>query len=164
LGESHRQRLLEALRERDAARLELQRVSDARLHAERRLEKVTEVLHRATSNGGPRPVGGDGVEEQHVSELRDELAIAIARANSAERRLADVDQARSQLGESVEGLRDAAAAAESRVRQLESELDAATREHEQHAVDLQATHAATAAELASASARAEHLATECEVA
>ena len=33
LGEAHRQRLLEALRDRDAARLELQRVSDARLHA-----------------------------------------------------------------------------------------------------------------------------------
>ena len=86
LGEAHRQRLLEALRERDAARLELQRVSDARLHAERRLEKITEVLHRATSTGGPRPVGGDGVEEQHVRELRDELAIAIARAKSAEAR------------------------------------------------------------------------------
>ena len=86
LGEAHRQRLLEALRERDAARLELQRVSDARLHAERRLEKITEVLHRATTNGGPRPVGGDGVEEQHVRELRDELAIAVARAKSAEAR------------------------------------------------------------------------------
>ena len=86
LGESHRQRLLEALRERDSARLELQRVSDARSHAERRLERVTEVLHRATSAGGPRPVGGDGVEERHVSELRDELAIAIARAKAAESR------------------------------------------------------------------------------
>jgi len=100
LGEAHRQRLLEALRERDAARLELQRVSDARLHAERRLEKITEVLHRATTNGGPRPVGGDGVEDQHVRELRDELAIAIARAKSAESRTNElrdeIDSVRTQ--------------------------------------------------------------------
>ena len=101
LGEAHRQRLLEALRERDAARLELQRVSDARLHAERRLEKITEVLHRATSNGGPRPAGGDGVEEQHVRELRDELAIAIARAKSAEART-------NELRDEIESVRDAA--------------------------------------------------------
>ena len=300
LGEAHRQRLLEALRERDAARLELQRVSDARLHAERRLEKVTEVLHRATSTGGPRPIGGDGVEEQHVRELRDELAIAVARAKSAETRtnelrdeiesvrtqrtttndtleatrgdldrareelsvlharllgveaqqrtsdstevvaaaqararaierevvetrtraleaeqrvaelteqlgsvghrvddadaviaslrlelgetrtaadaadrtvaelqaraeaaegrLVDVDGVRAELDDSVDGLRAAAAAAEARVRDLEAELASLRHEHEQHAVDLQATHAATAAELTSASARAEHLA------
>ncbi len=111
-GESHRQRLLEALRERDAARLELQRVSDARMHAERRLERVTEVLHRATSAGGPRPVGGDGVEEQHVRALRDELAVAIARAKSAEARtnelrdeIASVKNQRTSTSETLEATR-----------------------------------------------------------
>ena len=61
-------------------------MSDARSHAERRLERVTEVLHRATSNGGPHPAGGDGVDDQNVRALRDELAVAAARAKSAEAR------------------------------------------------------------------------------
>ncbi|MEP6626071.1 MAG: hypothetical protein ABJC79_16605, partial [Acidimicrobiia bacterium] len=100
-GEAHRQRLLEALRERDSARLELQRVSDARMHAERRLERVTEVLHRATSAGGPRPAGDDGVEDQNVRALRDELAVAVARAKSAEAR---TNELRDEI-DSVKNLR-----------------------------------------------------------
>ena len=279
LGESHRQRLLEALRERDSARLELQRVSDARTHAERRLERVTEVLHRATSAGGPRPAGDDGVESQQVRALRDELAVAIARAKSAESRTNElrdeihaVKDQRVSTNESLEATRDdldlareelsalharlieveaeqrnagsvserveiaearareierevmdarsRAVDAEQRVAdltaslsstseraelslvvttdlqrelaearrraevaeaevvelaerqghvegelaartaELEAKLDAAVIEHGHHAVDLEATHAATAAELTSASAQAEHLATE----
>ena len=284
LGESHRQRLLEALRERDAARLELQRVSDARSYVERRLERVTEVLHRATSAGGPRPEGSDGVEEQHVRALRDELAVAIARAKSAETRtnelrdeiegvnnqrvstsdtleatradldaareelaglhalvvgfeaeqrtsgsgadavqaaeahardlerevvearsraveaeqrvaelqdrtarvaadlalaaagqadaearlrrtegeLVNVDGARSDLDAYVDELRAAVLRHEGRVADLEAQLDQAATAHDRHAVDLEATHAATAAELTSASARSEHLATEID--
>ena len=108
VGETHRQRLLEALRERDSARLELQRVSDARSHAERRLERVTEVLHRATSASGPRPAGSDGVEEQHVRALRDELAVAIARAKSAEARTNDlrdeIEAVKNQRSSTVESL------------------------------------------------------------
>ncbi len=281
LGESHRQRLLEALRERDAARLELQRVSDARTHAERRLERVTEVLHRATSSSGPAPAGGDGVDTQAVRALRDELAVAIARAKSAESRTNelrdeidavknqrvsttesleatrdDLDRARDELGSlqvrlieveaeqrkgapdedrievaqtrareleaEVESARDRAAAAErqvlelaaslrsttdraelsvsvtqdlqreladaerrraaaesdaiavatrmrdaeaafeARATRLEAQLSEAVIEHGHHAVDLEATHAATAAELTSASAQAEHLAREID--
>lgn len=281
LGDSHRQRLLEALRERDATRLELQRVSDARTHAERRLERVTEVLHRATSSPGPRPAGDDGVETQAVRGLRDELAVAIARAKSAESRTNElrdeIEAVKGQRGattESLEATRDdletardelaslhaqligleaeqrtgapdadrvelaqarareleaevhevyeRAAAAErqvseltaslqsttnradlslavthdvqgelaeararytaaedevievaSRARQVEAEfrartseleaqLDSAVIEHGNHAVDLEATHAATAAELTSASAQAEHLAHEID--
>ena len=91
--------------------------------------------------------------ERRISELQ-------ARAETVEGRLADVDGVRMELDESVEDLRSASAAAEARVRALEAELASVRHEHEQHSVDLQATHAATAAELTSASARAEHLATE----
>ena len=127
LGEAHRQRLLEALRERDASRLELQRVTDARMHAERRLEKITEVLHRATSAGGPRPAGGDGVEDRYVSELRDELAIAIARAKSAETRT-------NELRDEIDAVRTQRSATHETLETTRSDLDA-TRE------ELSALHA-----------------------
>ena len=134
-GETHRQRLLEALRERDSARLELQRVSDARSHAERRLERVTEVLHRATSAGGPSPMGSDGVEEQHVRALRDELAVAIARAKSAEARTNElrdeIEGVKNQRASTIESLdvtradldatRDELSALHARVIELEAE-------------------------------------------
>lgn len=120
-GESHRQRLLEALRERDAARLELQRVSDARMHAERRLERVTEVLHRATSAGGPRPAGGDGVEEQHVRALRDELAVAIARAKSAEART-------NELRDEIESVKNQRTSTSETLEATRGDLDAARDE------------------------------------
>src|SRR4051812_8096469 len=121
LGESHRQRLLEALRERDAARLELQRVSDARLHAERRLEKVTEVLHRATSNGGPRPAGGDGVEEQHVRGRRDGLAIAVAGPKSAEAKT-------NELRDEIESVRTQRTATSETLEATRHDLDGAREE------------------------------------
>lgn len=129
LGDSHRQRLLEALRERDATRLELQRVSDARTHAERRLERVTEVLHRATSSPGPRPSGDDGVETQAVRGLRDELAVAIARAKSAESRTNElrdeIEAVKGQRGattESLEATRDDLETARDELASLHAQL------------------------------------------
>ena len=129
LGDSHRQRLLEALRERDATRLELQRVSDARTHAERRLERVTEVLHRATSAPGPLPAGDDGVETQAVRGLRDELAVAVARAKSAESRTNElrdeIESVKSQRGattESLEATRDDLETARDELASLHAQL------------------------------------------
>ena len=129
LGDSHRQRLLEALRERDATRLELQRVSDARTHAERRLERVTEVLHRATSSPGPLPAGDDGVETQAVRGLRDELAVAIARAKSAESRTNElrdeIEAVKGQRGattESLEATRDDLETARDELASLHAQL------------------------------------------
>lgn len=121
LGESHRQRLLEALRERDSARLELQRVSDARTHAERRLERVTEVLHRATSAGGPRPAGDDGVESQPVRALRDELAVAIARAKSAESKT-------NELRDEIEAVKSHRVSTTESLEATRNDLDAAREE------------------------------------
>ena len=121
LGESHRQRLLEALRERDSARLELQRVSDARTHAERRLERVTEVLHRATSAGGPRPAGDDGVETQAVRALRDELAVAIARAKSAESKT-------NELRDEIDAVKNQRTSTTESLEVTRNDLDAAREE------------------------------------
>jgi|GEM_PF-5817278 hypothetical protein len=121
LGESHRQRLLDALRERDSARLELQRVSDARTHAERRLERVTEVLHRATSAGGPRPAGDDGLESQSVRALRDELAVAIARAKSAESKT-------NELRDEIEAVKSQRVSTAESLEATRNDLDTAREE------------------------------------
>ena len=142
LGESHRQRLLEALRERDAARLELQRVSDARTHAERRLERVTEVLHRATSSPGPLPSGSDGVDTQAVRALRDELAVAIARAKSAESRtnelrdeIETVKNQRVSTTESLEVTRDDLDNARDELASLHAQLIELEAEQRKGALD-----------------------------
>ena len=136
------------------------------LEAEQRVAELSEQLGGASGqvDDADAVIASLRVELSETRATADaadrRIAELQARAESVEDRLADVDGVRMELDGSVEDLRTAAATAEVRVRTLEAELEAVRHEHEQHSVDLQATHAATAAELTSASAQAEHLSSE----